>query len=270
MNTVPRTDTLPRTIEPGLTWTGGCLEFEYEGEPIHQHMCSFLIEGDDKTLLVDTGHPAHSAQVDETLTRVLGDRPLDYVFPTHTEFPHAGNLPRLMDRYPNLTAVGNIGDYKLFYPKWYERGRFLGRSIGESIVLGPGHEFVFIEGIWRDLPNTLWGYDTRSQTLFVADGFAYTHHHNLGECALTSEERPAPPDIKQTVFINERALFWTRYVGVEKTFEHIDQMLEKYPTKRIAPAHGGVITNLEDMVPRLKEGMISMKRDADTRQVGGY
>ena len=266
---LPKTQDLPRTIEPGFTWTGGCLEFEYEDEPIHSHMCSYLLEGTEKTLLVDTGHPAHSKTIDETLTAVLGDRPLDYVFPTHTEMPHAGNIPRLMERYPNLKVVGNTGDYRMFFPQWYDKGRFQSYNIGDSIPLGGGQEFVFLEGIWRDLPNTLWGYDTRSQTLFVADGFAYTHHHSRGECNATSEERPAP-NHKQTVFINERALFWTRYVGVEKSFKLIDDMLEKYPARMVAPAHGGVITNLDDMVPLLKQGMISMKRDRDLKPVVGY
>jgi len=270
MKTLPTTDQLPRTVEPGLTWTGGCVELDYEGEAIHQHMCTFLIEGADKTLLVDTGHPAHSDLVQETLDEVLGDRPLDYVFPTHTEFPHAGNIPRLLERYPDAVVVGDTGDYRLLYPEWFEQGRFRSFAIGDSLPLGPGHDFAFIEGIWRDLPNTLWAYDTRSQTTFVADGFAYTHYHSRGQCALLSEERE-PPEMKQTVFINERALFWTRYVGVEKTFEYIDEMFQKHPTKRVAPAHGGVITNLDDMIPRLKTGMLQMKADREERAlIGGF
>jgi flavorubredoxin len=269
MEQLPRTELLPRTVEPGLHWTGGCLTFDYDGEPIHSHMCSFLIVGEDKTLLVDTGHPAHAATVEKTLDDVLGDRKLDYIFPTHTELPHAGNIPRWLAKYPETTIVGQTDDYRLFFPEWFAQGRFKKYEIGESVQLGEDHEFSFLEAIWRDLPNTLWGYDSRSQTIFPADGFAYTHHHNLGECAMLSEERD-PPDHKQTVFINERALFWTRYVGMEASFKKIDDMLEKYPARMIAPAHGGVITNLENMVPLLKAGMTSMRMQLKEKPVVGY
>ena len=257
-----------RTVAPGLHWTGGCLEFEYEHEPIHGHMCTFLVVGSEKTILVDTGHPAHAVNVEATLDAVLGDRPLDYIFPTHTEFPHAGNIPMLLEKYPEAVVIGATGDYRLFYPEWYEAGRFRDVWIGDSLDLG-GREFVFLEAVWRDLPNSLWGYDSGSQTIFPADGFAYTHHHGVGECDLTSDERPAP-DHRQTVYINERALFWTRYVGVEATFKQIDDMLENYPAKMIGPAHGGVITNLDDMVPLLKQGMVSMRMERKERPVVGY
>lgn len=257
---------MPREVAPGLVWTGGCLQFDYEGEPIHSHMCSYLIVGSDRSLLVDTGHPAHAAAVQDTLESALGDRPLDYVFPTHSEMPHAGNLPRWLAKYPGLRVVGDVRDYHLFYPEF--EGRFDQYAIGDRIDLGD-REFIFLEAIWRDLPSTLWGYDTSSESLFVADGFAYTHHHVSGQCAMTSEERP-PPDHRQTAFINERALFWTRYVDVEESFGRIDAMFAKHPTRMVAPAHGGVIVNLDDMVPRMKAGMKTMKAQRKTKSFVGY
>lgn len=260
--------TLPRQITDGLVWTGGCLVFDYDGEDIHGHMCTYLVKGETHTLLVDGGHPAHWSAVERTLDEFLDGRPLDYVFPTHSEMPHAGNLERLLNKFPDMQVVGDVRDYHLFFPGITHR--FTPKKAGEFVDLG-GRKVYFVDAIWRDLPNSLWAYDTGDKVLFPADGFAYTHSHLSGECALTSEER-VPPDHKQTVFINERALFWTRYVGVERSFKLIDEMFEKYPAEMIAPAHGSIITSLDDMVPLLKDGMISMKRHREdgSRAVVGY
>ena len=105
--------TLPRQITDGLVWTGGCLVFDYDGEDIHGHMCTYLIIGETHTLLVDGGHPAHWSAVERTLDEYLGGRPLDYVFPTHSEMPHAGSLERLITRNPlggaGIVMTGHAG-----------------------------------------------------------------------------------------------------------------------------------------------------------------
>ena len=260
--------TFPREVVPGLIWTGGCLSYDFEGDQIHSHMCSYLLIGSERTLLVDTGHPAHWPTIQATLDRYLDGRPLDYVFPTHSEMPHAGSLERLLTKYPGLEVVGDVRDYHLFFPSVADR--FRPYKVGESVSLGD-REFVFVDAIWRDLPNTLWAYDTGSRTLFPADGFAYTHHHLSHECALTSTERSVP-DQRATVFINERALFWTRYVGVDRSFALIDDLFERYPVELVGPAHGNVIDDVGDMVPRLKQGMSVMKRAREdgSRPVVGY
>ena len=260
--------TFPREVVPGLIWTGGCLSYDFEGDQIHSHMCSYLLIGSERTLLVDTGHPAHWPTIQATLDRYLDGRTLDYVFPTHSEMPHAGSLERLLTKYPGLEVVGDVRDYHLFFPGIADRFRHY--KVGESVSLGD-REFVFVDAIWRDLPNTLWAYDTGSRTLFPADGFAYTHHHLSHECALTSTERSVP-DQRATVFINERALFWTRYVGVDRSFALIDDLFERYPVELVGPAHGNVIDDVGDMVPRLKQGMSVMKRAREdgSRPVVGY
>src|SRR5699024_12704655 len=62
------------------------------------------IFGDERTLLLDTGHPSHWDAVEPALDALLGDRPLDLVLPTHPEMPHAGNLPKLARKYTGLTV----------------------------------------------------------------------------------------------------------------------------------------------------------------------
>ncbi|MDV7352742.1 MBL fold metallo-hydrolase [Rhodococcus oxybenzonivorans] len=248
-----------REIAPGLFWLGDCLKFEYGAEIWHGHVSTYLILGEKRTLLLDTGHPAHWDAVEAALDELLGDRPLDLVLPTHPEMqmPHAGNLPHLARKYPELAVVGDTRDYHLHYP--YLADRLTPTPIGDRIDLG-GREIHVLPAIWRDLPNTVWAFDTGSRVMFVADGFSYSHHHLTGECRLYSSELPQAPGLEQTVFLNERALFWTRHVDSEHTEPDLESLFDRYKPVLVAPAHGSVIDTLDEMVELLKVGMAQSRR----------
>lgn len=246
--------TLPRTIGPGVHWLGDCLQLEFEDRIIHGHMSAFLVVGERETLLVDTGHPSHWPAVQAQLAAVLGGRSLDWVFPTHQEMPHAGNLPRLARAYPDLRVVGDVQDYHLYFPEL--EGRLDQRRAGDSLDLG-GRQVVFVPAVWRDLPTTLWAFDRGSKTLFPADGFMYAHHHGVGECARLASELDSPPSLSDAQYVNERAFFWTRYCDASATFPRLDGMLGVLDPKLIAPAHGGVIDNLAEMSPFLKRSLLA-------------
>lgn len=245
-----------REVAKGVHWLGDCVRLTYRGDQIHSHMSCFLIVGDNHSLLIDTGHPSHWPNVERGLDAILGDRPLDLVLPTHSEMPHAGNLPRLLTKYPTARVVGDVRDYHLFYPALADR--LDPTPSGEELDLG-ATGVVVLPALWRDLPSTVWAYETRSRVLFVADGFCYVHYHQTGHCTLTSSELPQPPDIEQTMFVNERGLIWTRFGDVSTTFAAVDQLLDTYPPALIAPAHGGVIDNPAVLIPILKAGMVKVR-----------
>jgi hypothetical protein len=112
-----------------------------------------------------------------------------------------------------------------------------------------------VPAVVHDLQNTLWGYETPHRILFVSDGYPYTHEHEAGQCALTSEELPATPRAEDTGPVIEGALGWTRYVDAELVIRDIDELLECYPPALIAPAHGGVVTNPDELTEVLKAGL---------------
>lgn len=242
---------LPRRITPDVLWTGGCMELELRGELVHSHFGNYVVRGTRKTLLVDTGHPIHAEAIESALDGFLGERPIDYIFPTHGEFPHFGLLPKWMRKYPDALVVGDARDYPLYYPE--ESHRFRVMSIGDAIDLG-GREFAFVPAVWCDLKDTLWGFDTGDRILFVADGFSLTHHHTPGHCGLTAGELPAP-EIKMMQLLNELALQWTRYTDATQTFAPLDALLDTLRPRFIAPAHGSVVDRPDDMLPLVKAGM---------------
>lgn len=248
--------TFARHIDSDVYWLGGCLVAFSPGQEIHYHVSTYLIVGQDATVLVDTGDPAHADLVMEQLQSILGARTLDYVFPTHPEIPHAGNLPRLLEHYPGAQIVGDVRDYALHYPEYSDR--LVAMKPGDRLKLG-GRDLVMMPAHIRDLENTLWAYDTGSGALFVSDGFSFIHDvpqlpeddeptHLPGQCRLFSGEMPEAPTVEQAAYGTGRALYWTKFVDVTSAFASIEKMLADYPTKFICPAHGSVIDDVDEMV----------------------
>lgn len=245
-----------RVIGEGAYWLGGCLSASAEGQEVHYHVSSYLVIGSKASILVDTGDPAHRGTVLAQLERALGGRTLDYVFPTHPEIPHAGNLPFLLARYPSAVVVGDVRDYALHFPEYADR--LMAKAAGESLDLG-GREFRFLPAYIRDLENTLWGYDSGARIMFVSDGFSYIHDipapdeddepvHLPGQCRLLSSEMPAPPSVEQAAYGTGRALYWTKFVDVSSAFQAIEDTLASHPARLIAPAHGNVIDDVDSML----------------------
>jgi hypothetical protein len=249
--------TLPRAIAPNVFWLGGCLAVEMVGREVHGHSSAFLVRGASRSLLVDTGSPQDWPQVSDALDQYLEGRPLDYVVPTHPELPHAGNLPRLLEKYPAAVAIGDVRDYHCYYPAYRDRLRSC--EAGTEIDLGGGMVFTVLAAVIRDLPNTVWGYESSQQVLFVADGMSHTHHPELdddealhlpGECGLLTSEIGQPPTLDQAAFFAGRALYWSRFVDNSAAlFEQFRLLLEEFPTRIIAPGHGNVIDDLESVLP---------------------
>jgi flavorubredoxin len=250
-------ETLPRAIAPNIFWLGGCLAVEMTGREVHGHSSAFLVRGEDKALLVDTGSPQDWTQVSAALDLYLEGRQLDYLLPTHPELPHAGNLGRLLEKYPAALAVGDVRDYHAYYPA--ARDRLVRAEPGAQFDLGGGSVFTVIDAVIRDLPNTVWGYESSQQVLFVSDGLSHTHHPELaedealhlpGECGLLTSEIGEPPTLDQAAFFAGRALYWTRFVNnSEPLFERLRRLLDEFPTRIIAPGHGNVVDQIERVLP---------------------
>jgi flavorubredoxin len=244
--------TLPREIAPGVFWLSSCLEVHQNGRSVHNHNSCFLLTGAERTVLVDTGMPYDYAEIAAQVAKILNGRALDYVFPTHPEAPHMGNIGPLIAIYPDLRLVGDLRNYHLYFPG--SEARFVTMAAGESLDLG-GLDLKLIPAFVHDLPNSLWAYEQTHRILFVSDAYPYTHEHSAGECGLFAEELASTPNPEDTTLVIERALSWSRYVDADLVAEDIDACTALYPASMIAPAHGGVITNPEKIAAVFKAGL---------------
>jgi flavorubredoxin len=242
----------PREIAPGIFWFSACLDIAVNGVSLHNHNSCYLVLGERSSALVDTCPPFGWAQLRPWLAQALAGRPLDYIFPTHPESPHMGNVGPLLADYPMARLVGDLRNYELYFPN--EQQRFLPMAAGERLSLG-GKSLVFVPAVVHDLPNTLWAYEPEQRVLFVSDGYPYTHEHLADQCAMTSEELPEPPRPEDTGVVIEGALGWTRHVDADLTIGDLETLLSGLVVEIIAPAHGGVITNPRAVTEIFKTGL---------------
>jgi flavorubredoxin len=259
---MPASTSLPREFAPGVWWLGGCLgDGGFFEEPVHFHVSAYVVKGSERAAIFDTSMPAFWPQLERDLDQILGERPLDYVVPSHPESAHGGNVGSLLDKYPAAVAAGDMRDYHLYYPEHADRLRQV--DPGVELDLGGGYGLVLLDAVIEDLPNSIWAYERREQVLFTADALAYGHLaeaterfgepvHRAGECALMSSEME-PPALAPTVAITQGGLFWSRHVDIAPYLKQLDELMEQYPTRLIAPAHGNVVDDLEVVIPLVRE-----------------
>ena len=244
-----RSGELPRAITPDCLWTGRCLASSVPD--MHAHYSLYLLKGSEKTVLIDTGHPIHWDAVKRDVDAFLAGRPIDYIFPTHSELPHSGLLERWMREFPESVAVGDLRDYPLYYPSLQKRFRQV--AAGDTLDLGD-RQFLFLPPVWRDLPDTLWAFDTKDRILFLSDACAYFHAHVPGQCDHLSSEI-APPDIAMMQDFNDKALHWPRFTDSRPTFPEMDELIARLRPRLLAGAHGCVVDTPESTLPLFKQGI---------------
>jgi hypothetical protein len=248
---------LPYELKPGVFWLGICTKGMYNGRLAHGENHQYLIVGTEKTLLVDTGFPRMWPELSAQLDSVLGDRPLDFIFPSHQELPHSASLIQLAAKYPNAAIVGDVRDYHLYYPSL--EGHLTPMPAGSDIDLGGGYRFELLAPVMKDLPTTLWGYEISQRVLFVVDAFQVPHPdpdlagsedvlHPPGQCNMFFEELPGV-DVELAAQIFRLVFFENRHVDPAVTFGRFEKLLHTHPANVIASTHGFPIRDPEKALP---------------------
>lgn len=244
---------LPRNLAPGIFWLGGCLRQPYKGHVYHSYNSVYVISGDERSVVVETGFPGDIDLIEEQLDEVaLLVAPIEYIFSTHPETPHAGGVGRLLEKYPAALAIGGVQDLHMAFPQFADRIEVPTRN-NLSFDLGR-RTFHIVAGVIRDLMPTYWGFDDSARALFPGDGFAYSHYHTDGHCGLVAEEATSLDLPDMTALFAELALYWTRVTDVEPYLAELDAMISDLGVALIGPTHGLPITDIPRTVPAVREG----------------
>jgi len=75
---------------------------------------AFLIDDGKTAILYDTGFAFTGFKVAENIKTALGDRPLDYIFLTHSHYDHALGSAYVLNRYPDAKVVAGEYAAKIF------------------------------------------------------------------------------------------------------------------------------------------------------------
>jgi flavorubredoxin len=129
---------------------------------------AYLIQGSEKTALIDAADPAKLAVLMDQLNEV---ERLDYLIVQHVEQDHSGSVPALLDRYPNATVITTPKARPMLVDHLHvDHERIVAVEDGETLSLGD-QTLEFIHAPWVHWPETMFTYFKEEKILFTCDFF---------------------------------------------------------------------------------------------------
>lgn len=190
---------------------------------------AYLIEGSEKTVLIDTVDPT---MVDELLAQLENVPKLDYLISLHSEQDHSGSIPHVLSRYPDAKLICSSKAKNMLMDLMpIDEKTIVTVNDGETISLGD-KTLKFIYTPWVHWPETMVAYLEEDKVLFSCDFFG--SHIATTDLFVSDEGR-----------IYEAAKRY--YAEVMMPFRNvIKKNLEKiapFDISIIAPSHGVIYQN---------------------------
>ena len=119
----------------------------------HPGDSAFLLDDGRTAILYDTGFAFTGYAVADNIKKHLGDRPLDYIFLTHSHYDHALGAPYVCARYPGAKVVAGEYAVKIFGK---ESARALMRSLDKKFAdrCGVADYEDLVDNLHVDIPVT--------------------------------------------------------------------------------------------------------------------
>ena len=131
---------------------------------------SYLIL-DEKAAVMDTVDRRATAAWLQNLEEQLAGRKPDYLVLHHLEPDHAGSVRALLEKYPDITLVGNAKTFGML-PKYYDYDPAHTVTVKEGDTLSLGaHTLSFVMAPMVHWPEVMVSYESAEKILFSADGF---------------------------------------------------------------------------------------------------
>jgi flavorubredoxin len=202
----------------------------------------YLIHGREP-VLVDTGVPIERDELLPTLESLLDPADIKWIFLTHDDNDHAGNLELVMHAAPLARLVipflglARMADSHVFPPE-----RLLLINPGQSFQAGDRELTVFRPPIW-DSPATHCLYDPKSDTFFSSDSLGALIPHPGEELA---DVLPADYAYGFTLFAGALCP-WLHMVDQNKFCQHLEH-LRKLNPHTLLSSHGLIAQGMTDML----------------------
>ncbi len=201
----------------------------FEGQyPVPNGMAynSYVIV-DDSVCVMDTIDRHKTEEWLMNITEVLGERQPDYLVVQHMEPDHAGSIKAFLDRYPNVTVVGQAKTFPMMQNFFHTLKLENTLTVKEGDTLELGHHTLhFVMAPMVHWPEVIMTYESESKILFSADAFG-----KFG--ALDREED----------WTNEARRYYIGIVG--KYGKQVQNVLKKAANldiQTICPLHGPVLS----------------------------
>jgi glyoxylase-like metal-dependent hydrolase (beta-lactamase superfamily II) len=130
---------------------------------------SFLLKGAE-TVLVDTGLAVLGDAMIDALEAEIDLEDLRWIWLSHTDADHIGNLDRILERAPNARVVTNFLGAGKMVMLGHDMSRLHVLDAGQALTL-PDRVLHPIRPPYYDAPETHGFIDSASRVLFAADAF---------------------------------------------------------------------------------------------------
>jgi flavorubredoxin len=207
---------------------------------------AYLVQGSEKTALLDTVDPAK----EETLLGQLKDIPrVDYIVAHHAEQDHSGLLPVVAARYPGARilatpkGIGMLRDHLLL-----PEDRFLPVEDRQTLALG-GKTLQFLHTPWVHWPETMSSYLLEEKILFSCDFF--------GAHLATTELYADEARVYEPAKLYYAEIMMPFRAQIQKNLDKV-QALE---LSLIAPSHGPMYTRPEFILSAYRDWVSSEPRN---------
>ncbi|MBN2399264.1 MAG: FprA family A-type flavoprotein [Candidatus Aminicenantes bacterium] len=129
---------------------------------------AYLVEGSEKTALIDTVDPTKTGELLDNLQE-LGVQRIDYIIANHAEQDHSGSIPDMLAIYPEARVVTNEKCKAMLIDLLQvPENRFQVVADGASLSLGD-RTLEFIFAAWVHWPETMLTYMREEKLLFSCD-----------------------------------------------------------------------------------------------------
>jgi flavorubredoxin len=189
---------------------------------------AYLIEGSEKTALLDTVDPTKVSTLLNSLA-ASGIEKIDYFVSHHAEQDHSGSIPMVLARYPQAQVVTNAKCKSMLMDLLHiDDDKFLTIADGETLSLG-NKTLQFFDIPWVHWPETMCTYLHEERILFSCDFFG----SHLATSSLYAEDEALIYESAKRYYAEIMMPFRT---VIKKNLEK----LGKLQIDMIAPSHGPV------------------------------
>jgi flavorubredoxin len=197
---------------------------------------SYLVQGSEKTALMDTVDPAKTEVLLENLVR-HGINKIDYVIAHHGEQDHSGSIPDVLLLYPEAKVVTNPKCKGMLIDLLdIEEDKFITVEDGETLSLGD-KTLQFVYTPWVHWPETMGTYLVEDKILFSCDFFGA----HLATSSLFVDD-------KAKVFEDAKRYYAEIMMPFRQQINKNMAKLNDLDIEIIAPSHGPVYDHPELIV----------------------
>ena len=132
---------------------------------------SYIVEGSEKTAIIDGVEASRAMQHIDAIKQILGDRRPDYLVINHMEPDHSGAVRMLRQAFPGIVIVGNAMTLAFNRGYYGIDSQTLQVKDGDTLPLGGDTTLRFHLTPMVHWPETMVTYLEEEQTLFSGDAF---------------------------------------------------------------------------------------------------